>query len=81
MPVPPEGLHDLVRMHERLDARLAATASELDAMRTRQARLEAQGHAHDAELTAQRAAIARLKLALRPAGVVRSTDRARNTTY
>jgi len=70
VPVPEvrdEWMLDVLRMHQRLDARLAEIADRLDELGQRQARLEARGGAQDEELASQRTAIARLQRSLRPA--------------
>lgn len=58
--------HDYARMHQRLDARLAAIAERLEAVAARQDHLDATGAAQGFEIASQRAAIARLRAALRP---------------
>jgi hypothetical protein len=58
---------DLLRMHQRLDARLAEIAGRLGDLVERQATLEARGAAQSEEIASQRAAIARLQRSLRPA--------------
>jgi hypothetical protein len=58
---------DVLRMHQRLDARLAAIADQLGELSRRQSRLEARGGAQNEELASQRTAIARLQRSLRPA--------------
>ena len=62
----PELAEDLVRMHRRLDARLAEVAERLDAIAARQDELDRHEGTQTHEITAQRAAIARLQRALRP---------------
>lgn len=62
-----ESLLDVLRMHQRLDARLAAIADQLGELSRRQSRLEARGGAQNEELASQRTAIARLQRSLRPA--------------
>ena len=58
---------DVLRMHQRLDARLAAIADQLGELSRRQSRLEARGGAQNEELASQRTAIARLQRSVRPA--------------
>ena len=65
--VEPASAHDLVRMYQRLDARLAEVVERLDAIAARQRRLDARGSAQGLEIASQRAAIAHLRAALRPA--------------
>ncbi len=60
---------DVLRMHQRLDARLAEIAGRLGQLAERQSRLEARGGAQNEELASQRAAIARLQRSLRPASL------------
>ncbi len=60
---------DVLRMHQRLDARLAEIAGRLSELDQRQARLEARGGAQNEEIASQRAAIARLQRSLRPATI------------
>jgi len=60
---------DLLRMHQRLDARLAEIADRLGELVARQVRLEARGTAQNEEIASQRAAIARLQRSLRPAAI------------
>jgi hypothetical protein len=70
VPVPEirdESMLDVLRMHQRLDARLAEIADRLGEVTERQSRLEARGGFQNEELAAQRAAIARLQRSLRPA--------------
>jgi hypothetical protein len=64
-----EWMLDVLRMHQRLDARLAEIAARLGELSERQARLEARGGAQNEELASQRAAIARLQRSLRPASL------------
>lgn len=66
-PLDGESVHDLVRMHQRLDTRLAEVATALDGVATRLDRLEANGRAQSEEIASHRVAIARLRAALRPA--------------
>jgi hypothetical protein len=71
----PDALHatlDVLRMHQRLDARLAEIADRLADLAQRQSRLEARSGAETAELASQRAAIARLQRSLRPAAPIRA---------
>ncbi len=58
---------DLLRMHQRLDARLAEIADQLAGLVERQARLESRSAIQTEEIASQRAAIARLQRSLRPA--------------
>lgn len=62
-----ESLLDVLRMHQRLDARLAAIADQLGELSRRQSRLEARGGAQNEELASQRTAIARLQRSVRSA--------------
>ena len=74
----PNALHaalarlDALRMHQRLDARLAEIADRLGELAQRQARLEARAGAETEEIASQRAAIARLQRSLRPAAPFRA---------
>ena len=61
---------DVLRMHQRLDARLAEIAGRLAELAQRQARLEARTGAETEEIASQRAAIARLQRSLRPAAPI-----------
>jgi hypothetical protein len=63
----PEAVHDVVRMFQLLDARLAEAATRLDEVAARQDALTARGERQGEEIRAQRAAIARLRNALWPA--------------
>jgi len=64
-----EWMLDVLRMHQRLDARLAEIAGRLGELSERQSRQEARGGAQNEELASQRAAIARLQRSLRPASL------------
>jgi hypothetical protein len=57
---------DFLRLHQRLDARLAEIADRLGELVERQARLEARGAAQSEEIASQRVAIARLQRSPRP---------------
>jgi hypothetical protein len=72
-----EWMLDVLRMHQRLDARLAEIAARLGELSERQARLEARGGVQNEELASQRAAIARLQRSLRPASVAQTPRQVR----
>jgi hypothetical protein len=57
---------DFLRMHQRLDERLAALADRVERIAARQAELESASAAQAGEIAAQRAAIARLQRAAPP---------------
>jgi len=63
---------DVLRMHQRIDARLAEIADRVAELAQRQARLEARTGAESEELASQRAAIAHLQRSLRPAAPIRA---------
>jgi hypothetical protein len=63
---------DVLRMHQRLDARLAEIADRLGELAQRQGRLEARAGAETEEIASQRVAIARLQRSLRPAAPFRA---------
>jgi len=66
-----ESMLDVLRMHQRLDARLAEIADRLGELAQRQGRLEARAGAETEEIASQRVAIARLQRSLRPAAPFR----------
>jgi hypothetical protein len=72
-----EWMLDLLRMHQRLDARLAEIADRLGELSERQSRLEVRGGAQNEELASQRAAIVRLQRLLRPASLVQAPRQVR----
>ena len=72
-----EWMLDVLRMHQRLDARLAEIAGRLGELAQRQSRLEVRGDAQNEELASQRAAIARLQRSLRPAAPVEAPRQVR----
>jgi hypothetical protein len=73
-----DAARDFVRMHQRLDARLAEAVARLDEIAARQDRLAADGGRQKAEIASQRVAIARLRQALRPA--TRAPEREESAT-
>lgn len=66
---------DWIRMHQRLDARLADVAARLEVVAARQADLDRREGSQTHEIAAQRAAIARLQRALRPPPRPRKTGK------